>query len=539
MKRPRIIRNLIPLVLIPAVFLQGCHLFYEPEFVPPETASPTEDEYLPPEILPAPSRPRPGRFTLRYDSNSSLNPITTLNRDNILLASLMYESLFVLDGELNVEPVLCESWESDDFTTFTFNIKPNIAMNDGGWLTADDVMYSIRQATQRGRYVNRLKSIASISTDGGLSVTIMLYDTNSRFPSLLDIPIIKAGSIEDRIPPGTGPYIFTGESNMYMERFVRHRDFFDLPVTTVYLIEFADDELTQAFDDGEISLLWDDPSDSFEIRLNRLFDPRYYETTTMQFIGFNGRSRIIRDPYVRRAIGCAVERDYIVSEIMPPGSAVAAPTPLSRSFQYYDPSWEHSDYDPFEEMALLLEQADFDDYDDDSFLEVWDGYDGYDEVSLLFIVNSENLHRVRAAQRITYTMRRCGLDVTLRELSWDSFISALESGNFDIYYGEIMLGADFDLSPLLLPGNLNYGITASTTYKPFLDDFLIAKTSYEMAYAAGRLLEEIKRNAPFVPVLYKRYVLYSPMGAITGAYPGQSNIFRNIKEWTINLTLLT
>ena len=538
-KHRRIHPVILSLFIIQAVFLHGCQIFYEPEVIPPASTPPSQVEYQPPEITTPPSRPRPGVFTLRYDSNSSLNPITTLNRDNILLASLMYESLFVLNENLGVEPVLCESWESEDNTTYVVHLKPNIAMSDGTWMTADDVAYTIRQATQRGRYINRLQAIASIASDGDLTVTIILYNTNSRFINLLDIPIIKNGSIDDRIPPGTGPYIYVGEDAGRLDRFVRHRDFFELPIMQVRLIECDDDELTQAFDDGEISMLWDDPTDSFEIRLNRLYDPRFFETTTMQYIGFNARSRNMRDPDVRRAIGCAVERDYIVNEIMPPGSAIPALVPLSRIFSYYDMAWEHSLYDPFEEMALRLQQANLSDFDDDSFLEVSDGYGGYDKFSLTFIVNSENLHRVRAAQRITDTLRRNGINVTLRELSWDSFISALEGGNFDMYYGEVTLGGDFDLSPLLLPGKLNYGGTANTSYKPFLDDFLIAKTDYEMAYAASRLLKEISDNTPFAPVLYKRYVIYSPMGAITGATPGQSNIFHNITQWTVNLTMLT
>jgi len=521
------------------MFIQGCQLFYEPDTSPPAPVE-TPPEEFPPPVEPPVSQPtRRGRFTLRYDSKSSLNPITALNRDNILLGSLMYESLFVLDDKMTAEPVLCESWETEDNVTFIFTLLPNIAMSDGTWLTADDVVYTLRQSMQKGRFVNRFGSVASIASDGGLAVTIVLRSPNSRFMNLLDVPIIKSGSIDSQLPPGTGPYVFADPESMQLQRFTRYRDYFDLPVSFVYLIECADDELTQFFDDGHISLLWDDPSDAFEIRLNRLYDPRLYDTTTMQFIGFNGRLSVLRDPDVRRAIGCAVEREFIVSELMPAGHALAAPLPLSPAFSQYNTAWEYSEYEPFEEMALLLKRAGLSDYDDDSFLEIWDGYGGYEKFSIIFIVNSENLHRVRVAQRIADTLRRAGLDIIVRELPWDSYISALENGNFGMYYGEIMLGADFDLSPLLLPGKLNYGGMANTTYKPFIDDFLYAKTDFEVNYAANRLLEEIKSKSPFIPILYKRHVIYSPMGAVTGVSPSQSNVFRNITEWTINLTMLT
>ena len=538
MKRNLSLRIVILLLLIPASLLQGCRLFFVPEIVPPATSEPTESAYVPPDVAPVTTPARPGQFTLRYDPNSSFNPLTTLNRDNILISSLMYESLFVLDGNLDYEPLLCESWETEDNLTFTFRIKPDIAMSDGSMMTADDVAYSLWQAALRGRYTNRLQHMTSVTSDGELTVTVVLGSRNSRFIYLLDIPIIKSGSIENPTPPGSGPYVFSGAGAMRLDRFYRHRDFLDLPITAIYLVECADDELTQLFDDGEISLLWDDPSDAFEIRLNRLFDPRPYDTTTMQFLGFNGRSGVMRNADVRRAIGDAIEREYIVSEIMPTGHAIPAPLPIPRSFRYYDTSWEDTYYSQFEEMALLFARADLEDFDEDSFLEIADGYGGYDEFSFIFIVNSENLHRVQAATRITETLRQAGIDITLRELPWDSYIDALEAGNFDVYYGEIALGADFDLSPLLLPGKLNYGDMASTaTYKQFIEDFLVAGPD-EVAGAASLLIEEIRKNAPFAPILFKRYMVYSPMGAILGAAPSQSSVFRNLTDWTINLTML-
>jgi len=107
-----------------------------------------------------------------------------------------------------------------------------------------------------------------------------------------------------------------------------------------------------------------------------------------------------------------------------------------------------------------------------------------------------------------------------------------------MYYGETQLGADFDLSPLLLPGALNFGRTASTEYRPFLEDFLMARYDDEIRWAAHRLTDEIHVNAPFAPVLYKRHAIYSPIGAISGANPSQSSVFRNFTEWNINPFML-
>jgi len=450
----------------------------------------------------------------------------------------MYESLFMLDGSLGLELLLCESWSTEDNATFDIIIKPGIAMSDGSWLTADDVAYTIRQAAQKGRFVNRFKNISSVASDGELTVTIVLDLANSRFMRLLDIPIIKSGSIDSRVPPGTGPYVFNDEDDkMQLDRFPRHRDYSSLPLDAVYLIECGDDELTQLFDDGKISLLLDDPSDAFEITLNRLPEKRYFDTTAIQFIGFNARAGVMRNYDVRRAVGASIDRDHIVNEIMS-GQAIASPLHISPAFEQYDKDWERRYLDPLTEMTLLLQRADMDDYNEDSYLEVKDGYDSYSEFTVDFIVNSENIMRVRAAGFIAETLRQYGIRINLRELPWETFLSELKNGNFDMYYGEIMLSPDYDLSPLVLPGTLNYGGVASTTFKQYLDAFLAAGPDEEIQSAASLLIDELTPYAPFVPILYKKHVVYSPMGAISGAHPGQTNVFRNFTDWNINLTML-
>ncbi|MCL2152217.1 MAG: ABC transporter substrate-binding protein [Oscillospiraceae bacterium] len=549
-----------------------------------------------------------GKFTLRYDPHNALNPITTLNRDNILLSSLLYESLFVLDGDLQAKPLLCENWSTEDNITFTFEIKPDVAMTDGSSLTANDVVYTLKQAMQKGRYVNRFKTINTIESDGELEVTVILFAPNSRFINLLDVPIIKSGSIDNKIPPGTGPYVFveaeirpvvneeevendndandvitnnadsgdeikeaaqTGaeaevdsdsdsdsildisdesaegdddDPDIYrtrLERFVPYRDYDRLPIATVYLKECEDSELTELFDDGDLSLLWDDPSDAFELRINRLPEKRFYNTSTLQFVGFNARRGVMKDPDVRRAISCSIDRQYIVDDILAGHLAIPSPLALPSIFWLYDKTWENRNLDPLVEMSLLLDRAYLGDFNDDSFLEISDGFDSYSEFSVDFIVNSENIHRVQIANKIADTLKRYGFNISVRELPWESFLNALDKGNFDMYYGEVVLGADFDLSLLLLPGALNYGKTASTDYLPFIEDFLAARTDYEVKYAAKRLCDEIVTLAPFAPVLYKRYAIYFPMGAISGADPSPSGVFRDFTSWTIDVEQLT
>ncbi|MCL2392332.1 MAG: ABC transporter substrate-binding protein [Oscillospiraceae bacterium] len=540
MPKSKLISLFILLILVPAIFLQGC-LTPSPAPLPAQPTdayTESEEQDYPPELLPAVHNPLPGRFTLRYDPNSSFNPLTTLNRDNIILTSLMYESLFVLNRHLMPEPQLAAYWSTQDNVRFLFELKPDILMHDGTYLTAQDAVYSIRQASRIGRFSGRFNTLSRLEATGDLTFTIELSAPNSRFIHLLDIPIIKNGTSGSHLPPGSGPYQFPFGTAPWLIAFSNHRDYENLPLSMIYLRDCADTELTELFDTGELSLLWDDPADAFEIRLNRLRETRYFETTSLQFLGFNANHIALRDPDVRRAISVSIDRQYIVENVMRPGLTVAAPLAISPVFHLYDERWEVRDFPPLEEMALLFERAGLYDFNNDSFLELSDGHGGYIVFTIDFIVNIENTHKVKAAHEIANRLRRNGLNVTVRELPWNRFMEALNSGNFDMFYGEVQLSADFDLSPLLLPGPLNFGRTASTAYRHLIDDFLSARYDDEIRWAAQRLVDEIYFEAPFAPILYKRHVIYSPIGAIVGADPSQSNVFRNITAWTVNLMML-
>ena len=60
-------------------------------------------------------------LTLTYYPGVTLNPIACTDITNRVLFSLVYQSLFVVDRDYNVAPMLCSSYRmSDDMQTYTF-----------------------------------------------------------------------------------------------------------------------------------------------------------------------------------------------------------------------------------------------------------------------------------------------------------------------------------------------------------------------------------------------------------------------------------
>lgn len=474
-------------------------------------------------------------FTVRYDTDYSFNPITGTSPNNMALAPLMYEGLFVLDEKLAAQPVLCESYETTDGINYTFTLKPGIAMSDGSTLTATDVKYSLSMAQQTGRFSGRLNNLVSITTTDSLTLNITLGLANYKLPVLLDIPIIKAGSIDNSYPPGTGPYYFRAGDAPHLSAFSDYRDQSSIPISEIYLKACTDVELSIDFSSQYVDLFWDDPADSSDINILSDHEVRYYDTTVLQLIGFNANNRVLKHSSLRRAIGLAIDKKNIVDTIYA-NHAVTAALILSHNYSLYDATWENSSTDALTEISEIFYDLNMEDANSDGFLEFPDANGVNIPFTLKFIVNGDNKYKVAAAEDIATSLRSVGINVSLTKLTWEAYKTALESGSFDMYYGDVYLPANYDLTELLSPeGSIDYGNIGSSTYQSYINDFLSAKSTDAEKAAAKRLCAYVDVNAPIIPILFRQFTVHTNRNVVSGLNPTQSSIFFGFNDWSINL----
>ena len=474
------------------------------------------------------------KFTVRYNSNYSFNPITGTNPDNMALVPLLYEGLFVLDENWEPQPVLCESYETTDGLTYTFSIKPDVAMHDGSTLTAQDVRYTINSARDSGRFSGRLHNIDSVTAVDDLTVEITLKTASYDLPVLLDIPIIKNNSIDYNHPPGTGPYYYQGTDISRLVAFTGYRDYRSLPVNTIYLEECSNLELSVNFSSQAIDLFWDDPADSSEINILSDHEVRFYKTNILQFVGFNTRNKVLADPDMRRALGLTIDRDEIVDALYT-NHAEAAQLIFSPKYSLYEKSWEVDTSDPLAEISAIFDSLGLEDADSDGYLEYLED-DELTAFELTFIVNGDNEYKVEAAEEIALSMKTVGINVEVKQYSWSEYMTHLQSGNFDMYYADVSLPADYDLSQLLVPGGaIDYGHAADDSYTEYIEAFLAADNESTKKAAAGQLCRYIYNQAPIIPVLFRQYAVHTNRNTVNGLAPTQSSIFYNFTDWVISL----
>lgn len=473
-------------------------------------------------------------FTLRFTSDETLNPLYCDGVYNSGVTSLMYEGLFRLTNNFETENVLCENYETADGTVFYFDLI-DAKMHDGTSLTAEDAAYSINLARNSNKYGSRLRKISYCGVTESGRLEVDLTEADRSLPEILDIPIIKSGTGDSDVPPGTGPYTYVKAGFFsVLIAFKNYRSYESLPIDRIYLKEFTDDNIVESFADYSLDLIWEDPSGDSAVNLHSDHEARLYDTAILQYIGFNSASAPMNDPNMRKAVSCAVNRDYIVNDIYG-GTGRAAPLILNPAHYLYNTNWEAGyGYSP-SMMSTYLASSALADNNNDGFLE-YPVNGVYEPFTIRFIVNSGNEKKLAAATRIADNLRRIGIDVELTELSWANYTRALKSGEFDMYYGEVSMTKNFDFSVLIgSGGDMDFGGMGSESYNTLINAFLNAGSDENKRSAAMGLCVIAAENAVIVPIIYRQYAIYSHRGVIENFNPSVSGVFSDVSGWTLNM----
>ena len=110
--------------------------------------------------------------------------------------------------------------------------------------------------------------------------------------------------------------------------------------------------------------------------------------------------------------------------------------------------------------------------------------------------------------------------LTVEALEYDDYVTALQNGNYDLYYGEVRLSPDFDLSVF-------FGENAALGYGGITDSALalLCAQARENEGNAYNLYEKVMERGVLCPVLFKTYAVYSQRGRVTGLTPCLDGVF--------------
>lgn len=496
--------------------------------------------------------PRDGRLSISFVPDDPLNPYTSTSRDNLAVAGLIYEGLFALDAAFTAVPVLAENISTLDGSRFTIEIKSGITFHNGAPLTVTDVIYSMNRARGSALYQSRLEMITGysrIQNEAGEASPYVFELTINRvhgnLPVLLTFPVIQSGTGHDTVPPGTGPFFhpYTGEGTPRLAYFPAHPRSAELPIHTIYLAEISTvEQLAAHFNSGLLDIIALDPTTTGEPRLAGTRELRQIEASMIDFIGFNVHRPETGRSEVRQAISRAIDRAYITESIMH-GNAVSSTLPIHPILPFYDEllALQH-EFDlefarellaaanaPVGDAAPGVPAEGADDADDAEEIEVPET----PRVRLTLLVAAGSTLRLEVATFIAANISALGYQVEILDLPHAQFMYALQAGNFDLFYGQVRLQPDFDLSPIL-HGDLAFGGIETLIAPRVIDDFLASSPSNrgEMANAMGAA---IFAEAPITTIGFRNLAVATQRGVVAGLSPTQENVYHNVWDWLLDL----
>ena len=466
------------------------------------------------------------KFSLSYAPDDSLDPFTSETTTNEILAALMFEGLFRTDSNFQTQKVFCQGYTvSEDKTQYTFSLISGVTFHDGSPMTAADVKYSIERAMAMPKYSYRLSGVTSVEAVGDGTVTVTLSAPSSTLPVLLDIPVIRSGSGDQTVPPGTGPYCFLSDA---LQKYSGYRsDLSSLPDRIELKEDAPQTELAADFSSGTQDLLLYDLTAGIKPTIHIGCEKRSFTSTVLQFIGFQTDSGPFADAALRSAVYAMIDKDYLTDTVMS-GCVSQARGFLPDEVGYCREGWNPDVQANLRTVSAKLTELGMTDTNHDGILELYGG-----DCHVRFIVSDSNRYVLNAAKRISVWLTDNGLDVELSILSFEEYQKALSEGKYDMYYGQVRLAPDFDLTPLIgTDGSLNLSGYSDESTDSLLSRFLTADGAGK-ADAAEALLIHLRQAAPIVPIAYNRYSIYTHVGEISGLDPSVSGIFQNAQTLSI------
>lgn len=457
-------------------------------------------------------------FGLAWEPEESLNPYDCMALSNRTVLSLLYEPLFAVNADFRATPYLCESLvSSGDGRSHTLTLRQGVTFFDGSALTAADVAASIQAAKNSDYYGSRLSDITSVQATGDLQLTITTGSACGSLASLLNIYVVQAATVNDTIPMGTGPYRCDGTQLLRTDWWRKTKPPVQEETIALISVESAA-EIRDQFERGDVTLVCADPNAGAQLTYHTDYELWNNNTTVLQYLSFNLSSPVFAYTPVRRAITYAMERDEIIADTAL-GFATPVTLPASSRWEGYD-SKLAAQYD-YNETAFdeTLAASEIKDYDGDGVLEIYTG-NGTQPLKGTLLVCNNSEQRTAAAQMIVDTLNSRGFDLTLSSLEYDEYVYALRNGNYDLYYGEVRLQPDFDLSDFFdASGNLSYGGIADETLAGLCD------RTVENVGNAYELHTEILSRGMLCPILCKTYAIYSDRGRVTNLNPCLDGVF--------------
>ncbi|MGN1081008.1 MAG: ABC transporter substrate-binding protein [Acutalibacteraceae bacterium] len=460
-------------------------------------------------------------FRMAYTGMDTLNPYLSKSKQNKELSTLLYDSLFTVDSSYNLIYRLGTSVEIYEKYCVVY-IKSGVMFSDGNLLTAYDVAASFEAARKSSTagYSDDLANIMSCTVMSENAVAFQLYNHDVNIAYCLTFPVFRDQTQNEKDssgvykpPVGSGRYIYyneNGDAYLYANP---NWSFGTVRTEKIYLCNLPDDEAVKyCLESGKVNCYYDDLSDE-ALEAANSSDGVYVPLNNMVFIGANGAREISGNADFRKFVSSAIDRESIANgEYL--GRATAAKGLYNSSFSLLSEKMKLNTSTAKNNAQQFLNAV------TSGFEKDGEGYFtlGGERIEITVLVNSENSCRVLLAQSVASAINSFGIHCTVNSVSRSDYNSALSAGNYDLYIGEMKIGADLSLTKLLGV----YGIKADCAT---LSSF---KKYREGSITFTEFTDNFEEELPIIPVCFRNGVMLLPKGLSGEMNPSYTDVYFNI-----------
>ncbi|MGI9949383.1 ABC transporter substrate-binding protein [Vibrio hyugaensis] len=459
----------------------------------------------------------------------------------------LLEGLVNQNADGDTIPGVAESWETTDNKTFTFHLRKDAKWSNGDPVTAQDFVYSWQRAVDPATaspyswYMEytKMKNAKDIvagkkdKSELGVKATddhTLVVELDSAVPYFVMMmghtttkPVHKA-TIEKYGDQWTKPEHFVGNGAYVVDKWVvnerlvlkRNELYWDNDKTVLNKVTFLpiENQVSEMnrFLAGEIDFTNELPLEHYK-RLKKEHPESVSVVGNLctYYYLFNTKKAPFDDVRVRTAVSYAIDRNIVANAIMGQGQKPAYfLTPeITAGFEPEMPAYgKMTQKERDAEAARLLAEAGY-------------GKDNPLKFSLLY--NTSENHKKVAVALGSMWKKALGVNVTLENQEWKTYLSTKDSGNFEVaragWCGDYNEASSF--LTLMKSGNTTGGIHYdSKAYDELMEKAITSKSEAERSALYAEAEKLMAKDMPIAPIYqYVKSRLLSPK---VGGFPANN-----------------
>ena len=485
-------------------------------------------------------------LTLSMRIPETLNPL--LNREETVdrILKLMYLPLMEFDESGKACPAVAESWEmAADGKTLTVKLDSGIRWQNGGLVTADDVVYSlntIKNAPEDSVYKKVLNYVSGCTKTGEYTVVFTFYENFSSNMAALRFPIISAsyyGGQNDPeadinlTPMGNGPYSMVSykqAAELILEANSSYHG--ETPNISRIRVKVTAGEETDinSFEQGMTDVLVTDAMEAGRYADEGISGIYQYTSNQYDFIAFNFNKELFQDKSLRQAVAYALPKESLMESVYL-NYGVMTNTPINPKSWLYEENVALYNYNPGM-ASTFLKNSGWADADKNGRLEK--NVNGVTQsLKATILVNKENTGRLQIASKLKEELTAIGFDITIDKQPFAAYQEKFINGQYDIVVGGWKCSEVTDLTPFFgTEGSLNYIGYSNAEVDQLLAAAKSAIGEGPTLLAYSSLQKKLAEELPYISIAYRNQAVFASKNVGGEISPVESNVFRGIETWT-------